>query len=66
MYICICNAVSDSDITRAIDNGAVTLEQLRDCLNVASGCGHCSVFIEDHLEMKLEQALNHLEPHTTA
>jgi bacterioferritin-associated ferredoxin len=64
MYVCICNAVSDSDISRAIDGGAVTLDQLRDRLNVAAGCGHCSVYIEDHLEMRLEQALNHMEPHS--
>lgn len=62
MYVCICNSVSESDINREIDAGAVTLEQLRDKLNVANCCGHCSVYIMDRLEEKLELALTHLEP----
>lgn len=62
MYVCICNAVSDADINREIDAGAVTLEQLRDRLNVANSCGHCSIYIMDRLEQKLEFALSHHEP----
>jgi bacterioferritin-associated ferredoxin len=64
MYICICNAVSETDINRAIDSGAVTLEQLRERLNVATSCGHCSTYIEERLETKLEDALNDLLPHS--
>lgn len=63
MYVCICNAVSDQDINHAIENGADTLEQLRDKLNVATCCGHCSFYIEEHLQNRMEQALDHLEPH---
>jgi bacterioferritin-associated ferredoxin len=65
MYVCICNAVSDSDITREIKAGADTLEQLRERLNVATGCGHCSIYIMDRLENKLEHALIHNEPAKT-
>jgi bacterioferritin-associated ferredoxin len=57
MYVCICNAVSDKDINREIEAGARTLEQLREKLNVATGCGHCSIYIMDRLENKLELAL---------
>lgn len=64
MYVCICNAVSDKDINLAIQSGADTLDLLRDRLNVATACGHCSVYIEERLEQKLEQALDHLELQT--
>lgn len=61
MYVCICSSVSENDINREIDAGAITLEQLRDRLNVANACGHCSVYIVDRLEQRLEVALERHE-----
>jgi bacterioferritin-associated ferredoxin len=62
MYVCICNAVTDTDINREIDAGAVTLEQLRAKLNVASSCGRCSVTVIERLHARLEHALSQMEP----
>ena len=62
MYVCICNAVSETDINREIDAGAVTMEDLRTRLNIANSCGHCSIYIMDRLENKLELALTQHEP----
>lgn len=61
MYVCICSAVSENDINREIDAGAITLEQLRERLNVANSCGNCSIYIMDRLEQKLELALTRYE-----
>lgn len=41
MYVCICNAVTDREIRQCADLGVATLEQLRECLGVASCCGKC-------------------------
>ena len=41
MYICICNKVTDKQIRNAVEDGASTLDHLRDGLNVASCCGRC-------------------------
>lgn len=41
MYICICNAVTESDIQDAIENGATRLIELRDRLNLGKGCSQC-------------------------
>ena len=41
MYVCICNAVTDSEIRQCVSLGADTFEQVRDCLGVASCCGRC-------------------------
>lgn len=41
MYVCICNAVTDSDIRDAVDNGARDLWGLQSVLGVAAGCGSC-------------------------
>jgi bacterioferritin-associated ferredoxin len=61
MYVCICNAVTDTDINREIDAGAVTLEQLRIKLNVATSCGRCSIAVVERLESRLELALSQIE-----
>lgn len=41
MYVCICKAVTDSEICRAVAGGAVTIEDLQACLPLGSGCGKC-------------------------
>jgi len=41
MYICICNAVTDKDIEKAIDNGACSMNDLSKQLKVGTCCGRC-------------------------
>ena len=41
MYVCICNAVTEREIARAIERGAHTLAQLTETLGVGTGCGKC-------------------------
>ena len=41
MYICICAAVTDREISETVRAGAETLEDLRCELGVAMGCGTC-------------------------
>ncbi len=41
MYVCICNAITDKQIRRAAEAGAVDLWALQAELGVASGCGSC-------------------------
>jgi len=41
MYVCVCKAVSDKKVRRAIDNGACSVRALRDELGVGSVCGRC-------------------------
>ncbi len=42
MYVCVCHAVTDRDITHAAANGARTVRDLRDSLGVAISCGLCA------------------------
>jgi bacterioferritin-associated ferredoxin len=42
MYVCVCNAVTDKDIIQAAENGASSLKDLRNELNVATCCGRCA------------------------
>ena len=41
MYICICNAITDTQIRTAAKAGAVDLRSLQAELGVATGCGSC-------------------------
>ncbi|WP_372737392.1 (2Fe-2S)-binding protein [Neptunomonas sp.] len=42
MYICICNAVTDSQIKDALDEGATNVSDLNKSLSLGSCCGKCT------------------------
>ena len=41
MYVCVCNAITDSQIREAAQAGAEDLWDLQAALGVASNCGSC-------------------------
>ncbi|MEN7342887.1 MAG: (2Fe-2S)-binding protein [Pseudomonadota bacterium] len=41
MYVCICQAITDGQIRKAIESGIDSVDKLRDTLGVASCCGSC-------------------------
>ena len=41
MYVCICNAITDDQIRKAVEAGVEDLWGLQRELGVASGCGSC-------------------------
>lgn len=53
MYVCICNAVTDHAIRRAVRGGTVSFEQLRFELGVSRTCGRC----EAHARSVMAEAL---------
>lgn len=53
MYVCICHAVTDKDIERAVDDGARRLRDLSRALSVATRCGRCAVCAHDCLKKAL-------------
>jgi len=42
MYICVCKAVTDSQIVAAIENGACSRKKLTQCLGMGKDCGKCN------------------------
>jgi bacterioferritin-associated ferredoxin len=42
MYVCVCNAVTDRQIVKAVDAGCRTMKELRSELGVAACCGRCA------------------------
>lgn len=41
MFVCICKAVSDKAIKQAIADGASSMRELKNLLDVGSQCGKC-------------------------
>lgn len=53
MYICVCKGITDHQIRAAAHEGVSSIDELRDCLGVASRCGKCSALAADVLHASL-------------
>ena len=49
MYVCICNAITESEVRQAVDAGAEDLWDLQAATGIASGCGSCKEAAADIL-----------------
>ena len=50
MYVCVCEAVTDGQIRRAVGEGACSMRLLRERLGVAANCGRCAPFAKQVLD----------------
>lgn len=62
MFICICNGVTESQVRRAIEEGACTVHDLRARLGVATGCGCCAEFAAGLIPQTQASASSELQP----
>ena len=53
MYVCVCNAVTDSDIRNAVDEGVRNMKQLKRTTGCGSACGCCQDMATDLLQQAL-------------
>lgn len=59
MYVCVCKAVTDSQIAQAINQGICSRRQLMQCTGAGSVCGKCSRHIKELVDENLrDQQLN--------
>lgn len=56
MYVCLCRAVTDRQIRQAVELGARSLDDLKEGLGVATGCGKCAAHACAILREELETA----------
>ena len=60
MYVCLCHAVTDSDIREHVEDGAVHVAHLADRCGLGTGCGRCQEtaqqMIDEHLATDLSYA----------
>jgi bacterioferritin-associated ferredoxin len=55
MYVCVCNAVTDSDILSAVDGGVRTQRQLTRETGCSGSCGKCRVMAGEILRQALNE-----------
>ena len=55
MYVCVCNAVTDSDIRIAVDDGVHTLKQLKRMTGCTDNCGCCKEMAVEVLKQALAE-----------
>ena len=53
MYVCVCNAVTESAIRDAVDEGVHNLQQLSLETGCGSACGSCHEMATDVLQQAL-------------
>jgi len=54
MYVCVCQAVTDQDIRRAVAQGARCFEELQARTGCTTCCGCCEAEAREQLETHLE------------
>ncbi len=62
MIVCVCQAVSDREIKKAISDGADTMRALRQHLGVATQCGQCACAVRELLDEHTETAQRPAHP----
>jgi bacterioferritin-associated ferredoxin len=53
MYVCVCHAVTDRQISASVAMGATSLKDLREELGVGSCCGKCARDVREQLRSEL-------------
>jgi len=60
MYVCVCNAVTDSEVRSCAHDGARSLADLRERLGVATDCGRCARYaralLKEHRDANAQQS----------
>ncbi len=56
MYVCVCRAVTDKEVSKVIEDGAETVEEVTRACGAGGDCGACQNHIEgmidDHCEKR--------------
>ncbi len=53
MYVCICHAITESEIREAVERGARSLCEVQSSLPVAGCCGRCEAAARDVVDRQL-------------
>ncbi|MDE0660597.1 MAG: (2Fe-2S)-binding protein [Gammaproteobacteria bacterium] len=57
MYVCLCQAVKDSEVRQAVASGVEDVDQLAEALGVGTGCGSCRDFAQSLIDEALDESL---------
>lgn len=58
MYVCLCKAVTDTQIREAVDQGHSSLQAMKDKLHVSTGCGACACEVDKIIDQRISENLS--------
>ena len=61
MYVCLCNAITDSQIKAAVSLGDSSLADVKKRLGVANQCGKCARMANEIIQTQLDFEPNFYE-----
>ncbi len=61
MYVCVCYGVTDKQVKKAVEDGAVDLKALQKALNVGTQCGKCIRMTLEVMQQQLDVTPNYYE-----
>ncbi|MCE9677601.1 bacterioferritin-associated ferredoxin [Shewanella sp. AS1] len=61
MYVCLCHAITDTQIKQAVDQGDTTLYALKTRLGVGDQCGKCIRMANQIIQARLDVTPNFYE-----
>lgn len=54
MYVCLCNAITDKDIKRAVsEQGVGNMRELKKALSVGNQCGKCTQLAQHFIDQTI-------------
>ena len=56
MYVCVCRAITDTEIEAAVDGGLNDLSQLEEHFGVGTGCGACRETAQNLINQRVAEA----------
>lgn len=58
MYVCVCKAVTDRQITQVLNQGMCTRRELMQCTGAGSVCGKCCRQIKELVDQNLREQVS--------
>lgn len=61
MYVCLCHAITDTQIKNAVSQGDSSLADVKKRLGVANQCGKCARMAVQIIQNQLDREPNYYE-----
>ncbi|NRA43958.1 MAG: (2Fe-2S)-binding protein [Oligoflexales bacterium] len=62
MFVCLCNAVSDKQIKKAISDGASSVEEVQQVSNAGKNCGTCIYAVQEIIDREVGDKKENSKP----
>jgi bacterioferritin-associated ferredoxin len=61
MYVCVCEAVTDHDVRKAVEGGASSVSEVMHCTRAGTRCGKCRTELAQMVDTHAPACRRHLD-----